>query len=142
MTFPQLACTYWQLILFQCHGETHCLITHLKYLFNHSESQCLHSVDECCTDKPLSVFVIGTRRDLIDENKAAEVEKVMEKVSDNLEGKLDMHTGLLMDARDPTSSEMVELRKEFAEVARDILRVRTHVSLLQQTGVYDNYIQQ
>ena len=43
---------------------------------------------------------------------------MMAKVSDNLEGKLDMHTGLLMDARDPTSSEMVELRKEFAEVAQ------------------------
>ena len=66
----------------------------------------------------------------------------MEKVSDNLEGKLDMHTGLLMDARDPTSSKMVELRKEFAEVARDILRVRTHVNLLQQTGIYENCIQQ
>ena len=66
----------------------------------------------------------------------------MEKVSDNLEGKLDMHTGLLMDARDPTSSEMVKLRKDFAEVARDILRVRTHVSLLQQTVIYDNYNQQ
>ena len=66
----------------------------------------------------------------------------MEKVSDNLEGKLNMHTRLLMDARDPTSSEMVELRKEFAEVARDILRVRTHVSLLQQTVIYDNYNQQ
>ena len=64
----------------------------------------------------------------------------MEKVSDNLEGKLDMHTGLLMDARDPTSSKMVELRKEFAEVARDILRVRTCVNLLQQTVIYDNYI--
>ena len=67
---------------------------------------------------------------------------MMEKVSDNLEGKLNMYTGLLMDARDPASSEMVELRKEFAEVARDILRVRTHVSLLQQTVIYDNYIQQ
>ena len=66
----------------------------------------------------------------------------MEKVSDNLDGKLNMHTRLLMDARDPTSSKMVKLRKEFAEVARDILRVRTHVSLLQQTVINDNYHQQ
>ena len=141
MTFPQLACTYWQLILFQCKSETQSQ-NPFKNLFNFSESQFLHSVDECFTDKPLSVFAIGTRRDLIDKNKAEEVKKVMAKVSDNLEGKLDMHTGLLMDARDPTSSEMVELRKEFAEVARDILRVRTHGCLLQQTVIYDNYIQQ
>ena len=111
-------------------------------MFNHSESQFLHSVDECFTDKPLSVFAIGTHRDHIDQNKAEEVKIVVEKVSDNLEGKLDMHSCFLIDARDPTSSEMVELRKEFAEVARDILRVRTHVSLLQQTVIYDNYIHQ
>ena len=66
----------------------------------------------------------------------------MEKVSDNLEGKLDMRARWLMDARHPTSSEMVELREVFAEVARDILRVRTHVSLLQQTVIYDKYNQQ